>query len=59
MFLTPLLKLFNYLITLYCKWYLLQKKIFPKILTFSCSILRSIRDLRVRDLLSFVPYINK
>ena len=32
MFLTPFLKLFNYLITLYCKWYLLQKKIFPKIL---------------------------
>lgn len=33
------------------------KKIhFLKILTFSCSILCSIRDLRVRDLLSFVRY---
>ena len=64
MFLTPFLKLFNYLITLHCKWYLLQKKFFKKdmflkILTFSCSILCSIRDLRVRDLLSFVRYINK
>ena len=48
MFLTPFLKLFNYLITLYCKWYLLQKKIFKKDI-----FLKSLHSVAA----SYVPFV--
>ena len=48
MFLTPFLKLFNYLITLHCKWYLLQKKIFKKDI-----FLKSLHSVAA----SYVPFV--
>ena len=47
-FMRPFLKLFNYLIILYCKWYLLQEKIFKKDI-----FLKSLHSV----VASYVPFV--
>ena len=48
MFLASFLKMFNHLITLYCKWYLLQEEILKKYI-----FLRSLHSV----VASYVPFV--